>query len=157
MFAFLLALITNPMVIVSLVVGIAVLVGLYFAAPQLFLKVALHPVTWLVILGIAMASGYMHLSNQNAELKTEIQQTKPVIQAKDDSAVTLHFYHDRQKTRQAEKDRIGAAITHAQPGQAYDDALDEIARIQNQPSSAPVDRHAGDKQLRNNPDGVVKP
>lgn len=156
MLQFLFAFIANPMVLLSIAAGVAVLAALFFAAPRTFAKVALHPVTWIVILGIALATGYAHLSSQNEALRTEVQQSHEIQRSKDDATATIREHHKRQQRRQTERERITDAISHAKPGQAYDDALDEIARIQAAP--APVDRQPDNSRMRDNDaDGAVRP
>lgn len=159
MLGFLFAFLKNPMTILSIIAAVAVLAAMFFAAPKTFAKIAFDTRTWLVVILIAMVSGYTHLSKQNTELQQKVEAAREVTEAKDDALATVRVRQKAKTKRQVERERISETIEKAEPGHAYDDALDEIAKLQAEAAPAPAPKQSLVDRLRNDrkPDGVVHP
>ncbi len=159
-FGFVWTLLTQPSVLMwGLAAVAAVAVMFYLGAGKTVLKLAMDVRVWLVVAAAVLFLSVGDIKKQNTDLKRQLDQIEEVQAAKDDGIETQNFRQDLRTARGAESNRIRDRIIHAEPDQAVDSALDEIATIQDENApDEPDDRGLLDRLLdRKQPDGAVGP
>jgi thiol:disulfide interchange protein len=161
MFGLLWVFLTNPMTLL-VVFGLVAAAGVLFAVagPAKALKFLLDVRVLLIAALAAGVLGYAHLAKQNQKLGEQIATQKVETRTTTDAAATIRKRATSRAVRTVEKDRLSGAIEHAQPGQAQDDVMDEIASLQgNTAASAapPAPRTNPDGVQHDKPDGAVRP
>lgn len=153
------AILMRPSVIIFLVLlalGAAFLV--WRGGLDLLIRWACDARVWLAVAGFCTILAVSDLSKANKDLKQRVDNAELSIDAKDDNAEVLDARATYRASRQAQTNRIRDRITHAEPAQQVDAALDEIAAIQDEARPPePDDRSLLDRVLDREPDGVVAP
>lgn len=158
---FIWAVVANPTVAIVVVLAVlaALIYGYLRGAPAL-MKILMDLRTWCVaailILGLAVSD----LKKENTDLHKRIDTAEQSMKAKDDTRKTLEKRQRQRDQRAAEDTRLDEVIDNAPPGQAVDNVLDEIDRLQKgqppAPAAAdPVDPVAGERVRT--PDGAIVP
>lgn len=128
MFTLLLHMIMNPWTLGALAALALIAVGLYFTiGPVKLLGIVMDIRTWAVIAGVLAVLAFAHQEQQNAEIKTKLENAQQQSTATTDGAATTTLRTTQQAARTAQTGRIQKAISAAKPGDEEDAALDAIA------------------------------
>lgn len=152
---FLWAVLANPTVLIVVALGVAALVAYgYFRGPDKALKLLMDFRLWLAVVIAVLSLAVVDLKRENTAQNDKLAAAEQTETAKDDAAETLTKRLERKDTRSAEDRRIQGAINNADPDEAFDAALDEIAAIQ---SGDPAGGgEPGGDRVRD-PDGAIVP
>jgi hypothetical protein len=138
MFMLLLHMLMNPWTL-GVVAALAVIaVGLYFTiGPVKLLALVMDIRVWFAIAGVLAVLAFAHQEQQNADIKTKLENAQQQSTATTDGAAATTLRTTQQAARTAQTGRIQKAIAAAKPGDEEDAALDAIAAERGQ-APAPV-------------------
>lgn len=153
--SFIWAVVANWQVLAALAAVAVVAAGYaYFRGLPALLKIVLDLRTWLVVGFVVLVLAVSSLQKKNEVLNDKLDNAEQVEISKTDASKTLTKRLKAKDVRAAESQRLEEAITNAEPEEAVDDLLDEIAALQ---SGRPaVDRQPGPDGVRH-PDGTIEP